>query len=86
MAPKWSHLTHLWRVVHDARRGGAVATGITAMIELARDDVETGHWDEAEQLVDEESSLFMSSFVAVHLAQADYAMAASSSRYLRMRR
>ena len=43
----------LWRVVHDARRGGAVASGITAMIALARDDVETGHWDEAEQLVDE---------------------------------
>src|SRR6185295_17811505 len=43
----------LWRVVHDARRGGAVAAGIIAMIELARDDVETGHWDEAEQLVDE---------------------------------
>src|SRR5262249_40431008 len=43
----------LWRVVHDARRGGAVASGITAMIELARDDVETGHWDEAGHLGDE---------------------------------
>ena len=43
----------LWRVVHDARRGGAVASGITAMIELARDDLETGSWDEAEQLTDE---------------------------------
>ena len=43
----------LWRVVHDARRGGAVASGIIAMIELARDDLETGDWDEAEQLADE---------------------------------
>ena len=43
----------LWRVVDDARRGGAVASGIIAMIELARDDLETGHWDEAEQLVEE---------------------------------
>ena len=43
----------LWRVVHDARRGGAVASGIIAMLELAHDDLETGHWDDAEQLVDE---------------------------------
>jgi DNA-binding CsgD family transcriptional regulator len=43
----------LWRVVHDARGGGAVASGITAMVELARDDLETGEWDEAEQLVEE---------------------------------
>ena len=43
----------LWRVVHDARGGGAVASGIIAMIELAYDDLETGHWDEAEQLVEE---------------------------------
>ena len=32
----------LWRVVRDARRGGAVASGITAMLELASDDLETG--------------------------------------------
>jgi hypothetical protein len=32
------------------------------------------------------SSWFMTSSVAVHLAQAEYAMAASSSRYLRIRR
>ena len=43
----------LWRVVHDARRGGAVAAGIIAMIELAHDDVGTGHWVEAEQLIEE---------------------------------
>jgi DNA-binding CsgD family transcriptional regulator len=43
----------LWRVVHDARRGGAVASGIIAMLELGYDDFETGHWDEAEQLVEE---------------------------------
>jgi DNA-binding CsgD family transcriptional regulator len=43
----------LWRVVRDARQGGAVASGITAMLELANDDLQTGRWDEAEQLVDE---------------------------------
>lgn len=43
----------LWRVVHDARHGGAVASGLTAMITLARDDAVTGHWDEAEQLAGE---------------------------------
>jgi DNA-binding CsgD family transcriptional regulator len=43
----------LWRVVRDARAGGAVASGITAMVELAYDDVEAGQWDEAEQLSDE---------------------------------
>jgi DNA-binding CsgD family transcriptional regulator len=43
----------LWRVVRDARQGGAVASGIQAMIELAYDDQQTGDWDEAEQLVDE---------------------------------
>jgi DNA-binding CsgD family transcriptional regulator len=43
----------LWRVVEDARRGGAVASGIIAMLELAYDDLEAGHWDDAEGLVDE---------------------------------
>jgi DNA-binding CsgD family transcriptional regulator len=43
----------LWRVVRDARQGGAVASGITAMLVLANDDLQTGRWDEAEQLVDE---------------------------------
>ena len=43
----------LWRVVQDARGGGAVASGIIAMLELAYDDLETGHWDDAERLVDE---------------------------------
>jgi len=43
----------LWRVVHDARRGGAVASGIIAMIELGYDDLETGQWDDAERVVDE---------------------------------
>jgi DNA-binding CsgD family transcriptional regulator len=43
----------LWRVVHDARRGGAVASGIIALIELGYDDLEAGSWDEAEQLVEE---------------------------------
>ena len=43
----------LWRVVHNARQGGAVASGITAMLELGNDDLQTGQWDEAEQLVEE---------------------------------
>ena len=43
----------LWRVIHDARRGGAVASGIIAMIELGEADFRTGDWDEAEQLADE---------------------------------
>jgi len=43
----------LWRVVHDARRGGAVASGIIAMVQLAHDDFKTGQWKEAEQLVEE---------------------------------
>ena len=43
----------LWRLVHDGRRGGAVASGMTAMKALARDDVEIGDWDEAEQLAGE---------------------------------
>ncbi len=43
----------LLRVLDDARRGGAVASGITAMAELATDEVRSGHWDEAEQLAAE---------------------------------
>ena len=47
----------LWRVVRDARRGGAVAAGITAMFLLARDDLETGDWDQAERLAVEASDI-----------------------------
>src|SRR6185295_10085243 len=43
----------LWRVVRDARQGGAVASGIIAMLEVARDDFQMGRWDEAERLVAE---------------------------------
>jgi DNA-binding CsgD family transcriptional regulator len=43
----------LWRVVRDARQGGAVASGIIALLALGFDDLHTGRWDEAEQLVDE---------------------------------
>ena len=43
----------LWRVVEDARRGGAVASGIIALIELAFDDLEAGQFDASERLVDE---------------------------------
>jgi DNA-binding CsgD family transcriptional regulator len=43
----------LWRVVLDARRGGAVASGLNALIVLAWDDFFTGDWDEAGELLDE---------------------------------
>ena len=43
----------LWRVVRDARQGGAVAAGVVAMLQLVYDDMQTGSWDEAEQLADE---------------------------------
>jgi DNA-binding CsgD family transcriptional regulator len=43
----------LWRVVRDARQGGAVASGIYAMLELSWDDLWTGEWDEADELLDE---------------------------------
>lgn len=43
----------LWRVVLDARQGGAVTSGIFAELALCFDDLQTGRWDEAEQLVDE---------------------------------
>ncbi|GAA1191432.1 AAA family ATPase [Pseudonocardia alaniniphila] len=46
-----------WRVVHDGRRGGAVASAIGAMINLCIDDVFTGRWDEAQQLVEEGRAL-----------------------------
>jgi DNA-binding CsgD family transcriptional regulator len=43
----------LWRVVRDARQGGAVASGLNALIVLAWDDFFTGDWDEADELADE---------------------------------
>src|SRR6185437_56178 len=43
----------LWRVVHDARQGGAVASGLNALIVLAWDDFFTGDWDEADELLEE---------------------------------
>jgi DNA-binding CsgD family transcriptional regulator len=43
----------LWRVVRSGRQGGAVASGVTALLALAGDDLKTGRWDEAEQLIEE---------------------------------
>ncbi len=43
----------LWRVVRDARQGGAVASGLNAMMVLAWDDFFAGDWDEAEELDNE---------------------------------
>jgi DNA-binding CsgD family transcriptional regulator len=45
--------TALWRVVHDARQGGAIASGIIARLALGFDDVCAALWDEADQLVNE---------------------------------
>ncbi len=47
----------LWRLVRDARAGGAVASGIQAMMLLASADFREGLWDEAQQLSDEGSTL-----------------------------
>ena len=43
----------LWRVVRDAREGGAVASGILALNELGFDDYWAGNWDEADELIGE---------------------------------
>jgi DNA-binding CsgD family transcriptional regulator len=43
----------LWRVVRDGREGGAVASGINALMLLALDGFRTGQWDQAQQLADE---------------------------------
>ena len=43
----------LWRVVHDGRQGGAVASAIQALLLLGFDHYLTGQWDEAQQLFDE---------------------------------
>jgi DNA-binding CsgD family transcriptional regulator len=50
----------LWRVVRDAREGGAVASGMLALNELGFDDFWAGDWDEADDLIAE----------AVELAEA----------------
>jgi DNA-binding CsgD family transcriptional regulator len=43
----------LWRVVRDARQGGAMASGLNALIVLAWDDFFAGDWDEADELLAE---------------------------------
>ncbi|WP_328499954.1 LuxR family transcriptional regulator [Streptomyces sp. NBC_00457] len=43
----------LWRVARDGRQGGAVASGIHALILLSHEDFMTGRWDDAQRLVDE---------------------------------
>lgn len=47
----------LWRVVHDGRQGGAVASAISALLLLSFDDVQEGRWEEADQLADEALAL-----------------------------
>ena len=43
----------LWRLVRDARKGGAVASGINAMQVLSGEDFREGQWTRAQQLADE---------------------------------
>ncbi len=43
----------LWRIIRDARQGGAIASGINAMTVLAGEDFRQGRWAEAQQLADE---------------------------------
>src|SRR5262249_27073427 len=40
----------LLRIIHDARGGGAVASGIIALNVLSRDGLAAGDWDEGERL------------------------------------
>jgi DNA-binding CsgD family transcriptional regulator/tetratricopeptide (TPR) repeat protein len=47
----------LWRVVHDGRHGGAVASAIQALLLLGFDDFMTGQWDQAQQLFQESIDL-----------------------------
>lgn len=43
----------LWRVIDDAREGGAVAAGLHALTALSFEAFMTGAWDEAQELSDE---------------------------------
>jgi ATP/maltotriose-dependent transcriptional regulator MalT len=43
----------LTRLIDDARAGGAVASGLQAMLVLSFEDFETGRWDAADGLVEE---------------------------------
>ena len=47
----------LWRVVDDARGGGAITSGITALIMLGLDGFFTGQWDQGRRLADEAIAL-----------------------------
>ncbi|RAG82172.1 hypothetical protein DN069_28910 [Streptacidiphilus pinicola] len=64
----------LLRVVHDGRRGGAVASAINALLLLGFDSFVTGAWDEAEDLLIE----------AQELCEAHgYGLLALSGRFIR---
>jgi DNA-binding CsgD family transcriptional regulator len=43
----------LWRVVHDGRAGGAVASAIQALILLSYNDIQSGNWESADILAEE---------------------------------
>jgi DNA-binding CsgD family transcriptional regulator len=43
----------LWRVVHDGRAGGAVASAVQALIMLSYHDIQSGDWEEAHMLAEE---------------------------------
>ncbi|MGV9935227.1 helix-turn-helix transcriptional regulator [Streptomyces olivaceoviridis] len=42
-----------WHLVESARAGGAVRSGLSALLHLGLDDFAAGRWEEAEQLADE---------------------------------
>lgn len=43
----------LWRVVHDGRAGGAVASEVSALMMLCHDALQTGEWDDAQRWAEE---------------------------------
>ncbi|MET8769217.1 AAA family ATPase [Streptomyces sp. NPDC004658] len=45
--------TQAWRLVESARAGGAVRSGLSALLHLGLDDFAVGRWEDAEQLADE---------------------------------
>lgn len=70
----------LWRVVDDGRKGGAVASAITALTHLCFDDVHVGRWHDAEQLADEGLALCESHGYQVQVWPLRLAMALLAAR------
>jgi DNA-binding CsgD family transcriptional regulator len=74
----------LWRNVRNGRERGAAASVIKALIQLARDDLATGQWDEARQLAHEAIELSDTHgywSLAWHARQVQAALAAARGDY-----